>query len=281
MWDEQSRGKGLGFELDLAAAPRRIETDPARLRQVVFNLLSNALKFTQSGTIRLSADEIGDGAEEMLRIVVRDTGIGIPPEKLELIFESFRQADAGTTRQFGGTGLGLAICRNIARALGGDVTVESRVGEGSAFTLTVPLVRLDEPVPVAPSAPGDAALLIVDRNPISRSMLKTLFAARLPDVRVAGSIEEAQGIIASGWVSRVLVDEATAKADDDVAATIAALAGAPITLLWTNPDEADGARFAAMGVDQLVAKPIAGSALVETIVSSAVTVNQRIASNAA
>lgn len=281
LWEEQAQGKGLTFELDLSAAPHRIESDPARLRQIVFNLLSNAMKFTRTGGVRLSVD-VGEGARgEQLRITVRDTGIGIPADKLDLIFESFRQADAGTTRQFGGTGLGLAICRNIARALDGDVTVESRDGEGSCFTLTVPLVRVAEPEAVAAADTNDATLLIVDRNPISRAMLKTLFAARLPGVRVAGSVDEAGGIIAAGWVSRVLIDEMTARADGDVDAAIAAVAGVPVTLLWTAPTDADRAHFAAIGVDRLIAKPIAGNALVALVVSDDVTANQSIASNAA
>lgn len=282
LWSEQASDKGLTFELDLSAAPSRIESDPARLRQIAFNLLSNAFKFTKSGTVRLAADTIGTASNERLRITVSDTGIGIPPEKLDMIFESFRQADAGTTRQFGGTGLGLAICRNIARAMGGDVRVDSVVGEGATFTLTVPLVRLAE-ADAAPETSGEGAatLLIVDRNPISRSMVKTLFSVRFPDVRVAGSIEEGAKIIAAGWASRVLVDEATVRAEDDTQAAIRALSGAPITLLWTNPAEKDRAQFAAWGIDQVVAKPIAGSALVETVISAVVTSNQHIASDAA
>ena len=133
--------------LDCTAA--RIESDPARLRQIVFNLLSNALKFTQNGYIHVRSGVIQGADGELVTIEIRDTGIGIPPDKLDLIFESFRQADAGTTRQFGGTGLGLAICRNIARAMGGDVTVASVAGEGSTFTVAVPLVRVAEEQPLA------------------------------------------------------------------------------------------------------------------------------------
>lgn len=267
MWQEQAAARGLGFVLDTSAAPPCIESDPARLRQVVFNLLSNALKFTQSGDIYVSAGVTGAGADERLAIVVRDTGIGIPADKLELVFESFRQADAGTTRQFGGTGLGLSICRSIARAMDGDVTVESVPDEGSSFTLAVPLVRVAIEPPAAAAPSDDPMLLIVDRNPISRATLKTLFAPRFANLKLAGSIDEAAAIVAAGGVDRILTDEATVAAIGSAEEGAVALAGAPLSLLWANPDDAARARMAAAGVDQLIARPIAGTALVQAVVT--------------
>jgi signal transduction histidine kinase/CheY-like chemotaxis protein len=266
MWEEQARAKGLAFDIDVSAAPSRIESDPARLRQVVFNLLSNALKFTQTGSIHVSSEVVSGADGEQVAIIIRDTGIGVPTEKLELIFESFRQADAGTTRQFGGTGLGLAICRNIAHAMGGDVTVVSEEGQGSTFTFAVPLVRVAEEAPVAAESDA-AALLIVDKNPISRAMLKTLFTPRVAAVKVVGSIADAAAAIAQGGIDRVLTDELTIAMDGDALEGVGALAGAPLSLLWTNPDDNDRALFAAAGVDQLIAKPIAGAALVQEIVT--------------
>jgi CheY-like chemotaxis protein len=269
MWQDQAAAKGVEFELDVSEAPARIESDPARLRQIAFNLLSNALKFTQNGHIHVRSGVIQGADGEQVTIEIRDTGIGIPPDKLELIFESFRQADAGTTRQFGGTGLGLAICRNIARAMGGDVTVASIPGEGSTFTVVVPLVRVEEDEATAVEDEHGKALLILDKNPISRAMLKTLFAPRFPSLKVAGSIDEAAAIIEAGGVHRIVTDEATIAMDGDVDAGIARLTGAPVSLLWTNPDAADRTRLTTAGVDQLIAKPIAGAALVQTIVSVA------------
>jgi CheY-like chemotaxis protein len=216
---------------------------------------------------------------EQVTIEIRDTGIGIPPDKLELIFESFRQADAGTTRQFGGTGLGLAICRNIARAMGGDVTVASVPGEGSTFTVAVPLVRVEEDKAAAVENEHGKALLIVDKNPISRAMLKTLFAPRFSALIAVGSIDEAAETIEAGGVQRIVTDEATIAMDGDVEAAIGRLAGAPMSLLWTNPDMADRTRLTTAGVDQLIAKPIAGAALVQTIVS--VAQNEDVDSRAA
>lgn len=279
LWQEQAAAKGVEFELDVSEAPPLIESDPARLRQIAFNLLSNALKFTQNGHIHVRSGVIQGADGEQVIIEIRDTGIGIPPDKLELIFESFRQADAGTTRQFGGTGLGLAICRNIARAMDGDVTVASVPGEGSTFTVAVPLVRVEEQEAVAAKDEHGKALLIVDKNPISRAMLKTLFAPRFPSVKVAGSIDEAAAMLEEGGIQRVVTDEATIAMDGDVEAGIARLTGAPVSLLWTTPEAADRTRLTAAGVDQLIAKPIAGAALVQAIVS--VAQNEDVDSRAA
>jgi len=279
MWQDQAAAKGVEFELDVSEAPPRIESDPARLRQIAFNLLSNALKFTQNGHIHVRSGVIQGADGEQVTIEIRDTGIGIPPDKLELIFESFRQADAGTTRQFGGTGLGLAICRNIARAMGGDVTVASVPGEGSTFTVAVPLIRVEEDEAAAVEHEHGRALLIVDKNPISRAMLKTLFAQRFPSLIAAGSIDEAAEMIEAGGIQRIVTDEATIAMDGDVEAAIGRLAGVPVSLLWTNPDTDDRTRLTAAGVDQVIAKPIAGAALVQTIVS--VAQNEDVDSRAA
>src|SRR5262249_48872914 len=117
------------------AAPELIETDLTRLSQILKNLLSNALKFTEHGSVSL---EIG-AVNGNVRFAVRDTGIGIPTDQQGLIFEAFRQADGKSNRKFGGTGLGLWISRGLARRLGGALCVESAPGQGSTFTLTLPV----------------------------------------------------------------------------------------------------------------------------------------------
>ena len=269
LWEDQARAKGIAFALDIAGAPSLIEGDPARLRQIVFNLLSNALKFTREGSVTLSCRVVAADSGERLSIVVRDTGIGIPSDKLEMIFESFRQADAGTTRQFGGTGLGLAICRNIAHAMDGDVTVESEPGAGSAFALTLPLRRaLPAEQAAAERSPEErTVLLIVDRNPVTRAMLKSLFAARLKDVDATGSPTAASEAIVAGRVSRILIDDATLNAEDDPDARIAEMAAVPVSVLWSDPDDADRARLTALGVDQIIARPISAAQLVASVIS--------------
>jgi CheY-like chemotaxis protein/anti-sigma regulatory factor (Ser/Thr protein kinase) len=268
LWEEQARGRGLDFVLDVADAPAWISGDAARLRQILFNLLSNALKFTEHGTVALRVTHSGN----RLAIAVRDSGIGIPAAKQELIFESFKQADGGTTRRYGGTGLGLAICRNLARAMGGDILIDSRDGEGATFTLDMPLVRLAppaEPAPCSPDSDTPCGLLIVDRNPITRNMLKTVLESRAGTVRFAGSVDEAIAQIGDGNLSHVLIDEATIKAAGDVPAVLRRLRQKDEALhlaqLWTAPDAACRAALAQAGVDQVIAKPLAGAALAQAL----------------
>jgi signal transduction histidine kinase len=129
-----------GNVLDLKMAPHvpAVVGDSLRLRQCMFNLLSNASKFTSKGTITLDVDPIADNDKGWVRVRVSDTGIGMSPEQLARLFQSFSQADATIARQYGGTGLGLAITRKLCRLMGGDVTVESEHGRGSTFTMILP-----------------------------------------------------------------------------------------------------------------------------------------------
>ena len=129
-----AREKGLAFVVELATEPVWVETDPGKVHQIVLNLLSNAVKFTDAGEVALTLH--ASGGEAVLQ--VRDTGIGIAPENLERIWDAFSQVEQAPTRRVGGTGLGLSVTRNLARLLGGDVTVVSRMGIGSTFTLRLP-----------------------------------------------------------------------------------------------------------------------------------------------
>ena len=113
-----------------------VYSDRQKVKQIIVNLLSNALKFTHEGGIAITVDY--DESDRTAAVAVKDTGIGISPENHEKIFEDFRQVDDSPSRQYGGTGLGLAICRRLATALGGRITLESVMGVGSTFTLTIP-----------------------------------------------------------------------------------------------------------------------------------------------
>ncbi|UCG11940.1 MAG: response regulator [Deltaproteobacteria bacterium] len=132
----QEKGIALGFRAQ-STLPQRIETDPARLRQIIFNLVGNAIKFTEQGSVTVTCRFEKTSAESRLLIEISDTGIGIPQDKMKTIFDPFAQADNTVTRRFGGTGLGLSISRKFAQALGGEITVESVPGEGSTFRVTL------------------------------------------------------------------------------------------------------------------------------------------------
>jgi signal transduction histidine kinase/CheY-like chemotaxis protein len=156
----RAEAKGLSINLELRGPiPLTIQTDPTRLRQIVVNVVGNALKFTERGSIdvRVWTDR-GAPTGPQLVIEVADTGLGMTPEQLHVIFEPFVQADASTTRKYGGTGLGLTISRHLARQLGGDITVESTYGSGSTFTITVATGNLDD-------TPMVESLLVADMQP--------------------------------------------------------------------------------------------------------------------
>jgi signal transduction histidine kinase/CheY-like chemotaxis protein len=162
------------FEPNLGAG----RADITKVRQALFNLLSNAAKFTENGTITLAARRDSGEKGELLIFSVADTGIGIPPEKLESIFEEFAQAEDHTTRNYGGTGLGLSISRRFAQMMGGDISLESVVGEGSTFTLSVPVSVEAIADPEASSderaqlSVADHPVLIIDDNADSRDVLR-------------------------------------------------------------------------------------------------------------
>ncbi|HEY9014499.1 MAG TPA: response regulator, partial [Gemmatimonadales bacterium] len=157
--------KGLEFEVDLdPSLPPAMQTDTKRLQQVLKNLLSNAFKFTEKGGVSLRAEVASEGwnpeqellnaANTVVAFSVTDTGIGIPKEKHGVIFEAFQQGDGTTSRKYGGTGLGLSISRQITRLLGGEIRIESTPGQGSTFTLYLPLIYPTQPAETSPGVGG-------------------------------------------------------------------------------------------------------------------------------
>ncbi|WP_321477985.1 response regulator [uncultured Paludibaculum sp.] len=170
---ERARRKGLriGF-YPTPAVPPLVRGDPGRLRQVLLNLISNAVKFTEVGEIRVRADvPSGDGAATIIRFDVIDTGIGIPIGAQKSIFDAFTQADSSTTRRFGGTGLGLAICRRLVEAMGGEIGLSSQPGKGSNFWFAVPLAQVQTENETASEFSGKR-VLIVDEDEPERALLQ-------------------------------------------------------------------------------------------------------------
>ena len=178
----------LELQLETGPALGMVHTDIIKLRQCLFNLISNAAKFTENGRITLSAERFGRGGADWLRFRVADTGIGMTAEQLGRLFQRFAQADETTTRQFGGTGLGLALTRAFCRILGGDVTVDSRPGEGTTFTIELPVIMPEqaadaEEASTAESTPGTDLILVVDddaaqRDLLTRFLMREGFAVR-------------------------------------------------------------------------------------------------------
>jgi PAS domain S-box-containing protein len=215
-----AKGIALGVEVD-DALPDRLMGDPGRLRQVIINLLGNSIKFTHTGSVNLRARAFEGHAEAgsgkvMLHVSVKDTGIGIPGEKFEAIFESFTQADGSTTRQFGGSGLGLAIARQLVHLMGGSIWVESSVGAGSVFHFTVALDRAGaaperagrEPEGAGAGKPlvGAVRVLVVDDNEINRQLVSKILGRSGYICRAASSGEAALKALAEEDFHVVLLD---------------------------------------------------------------------------
>jgi PAS domain S-box-containing protein len=179
--------KGLALDCHVAdALPARVEGDGLRLRQIVLNLLGNAVKFTETGGVTLTAGVLHADGRGWMEVEVRDTGIGIAPERQAAVFDHFVQSDARVARSYGGTGLGLSISAQLARMMGGTLTLNSVPGQGSSFFLRVPLVALDapapapapEPVRAAPSVGSALRVLLAEDHEINQ-MLATAMLARL------------------------------------------------------------------------------------------------------
>jgi signal transduction histidine kinase len=133
------RERPIQFGVHMEPTIETIESDGQKLQQILVQLLTNALKFTERGKIELNLRRLHDGSEEFIEIAVADTGIGIKREDQEIIFEDFRQLDGSSTRQYGGTGLGLGLCKKLAAALGGEIRLSSEIGVGSVFSLRLPV----------------------------------------------------------------------------------------------------------------------------------------------
>jgi signal transduction histidine kinase len=274
--------KGIGFEVDYRwPIPEAIESDPIRLRQILINLLGNAIKFTESGRVLLALgmEDPGADARQGLAFEVTDTGIGIPAERLREIFEPFSQGDSSTTRRFGGTGLGLAVCDRLAKLLGGSIRVRSAPGAGSTFCLAVPAGSVEgaellrAPPPRAArgrgerSAPGAirlrARILLAEDGPDNRRLLTALLTRAGASVEVAenGRIAYEKALLSLGAgepFDLVLMDMQMPELDGYGATARLRAAGydAPIVALTAHAMEGERERCIAVGCDDFATKPV-------------------------
>lgn len=282
LWRAEAESKGLTIALDIDGAPTLIEEDEGRLRQIIFNLMSNAVKFTERGGVVLSGRADTAEVGEVLRIEVADTGIGIASDQLDIIFESFRQVDGGTSRKYGGTGLGLAICRDLARAMGGDVTVDSEPGIGSRFRLWLPLTRIAQPdderlvrtcEPVA--SLSAANLLLLDANPLSQRIIVNSLAAHCAKVSAAADPAHALEHVQTGQVHHLLIEAcALPSCETEAFVTLGRLAaathavGGRVSVLFAPTSGYSGERLRVSGADHVIAKPVSAAQLAAALAAS-------------
>jgi PAS domain S-box-containing protein len=270
--------KGLELAGRIAPdVPERLIGDAPRLRQVIVNLVGNAIKFTERGEVVASVEtEAREEGELTLRFLVTDTGIGIPREKLGMIFEAFTQADSSTTRQYGGTGLGLSISAQLVRMMGGQVSVESEPGCGSRFRFTARFGLPGRRVPRTPAMRTLRGLrvLVVDDNATNRRILEELLSQwRMKPKAVAGAREALAELERAARARRpyalVLLDGNMPGMDGfGLAAAIRRrprVARASVMMLTSSPRPDDRARCAELGISSYLMKPVKQSDLLDTL----------------
>jgi signal transduction histidine kinase/CheY-like chemotaxis protein len=273
-----AESRDLKFSLAIEDDARgRYRGDSTRVRQILYNLVSNAVKFTTHGEVRVAISAQPEG----FRIHVADTGVGIEPEALKRLFQKFEQADASTTRRFGGTGLGLAITRELTHLMGGQVRVWSEVGKGSVFTVDLPLPRAERSPAVTPDAvkserrPSEASaqrVLAAEDNEVNQLVLKTL----LGQIGIEATLVENGRLALEAWRREpwdlILMDIQMPEMDG-LAATAAireeerasGRARTPIVALTADALAHQTASYAARGMDGFVAKPIEAARLFEAL----------------
>ena len=270
---ESAEKKNLSLEFEHGAGPVWLRGDPTRLRQGLLNFTSNAIKFTDRGSIRVSAQlEDVDDDSVLVRFQVEDTGIGIAPEALARLFEPFRQADTSTTRKHGGTGLGLVITRHLARLMGGNAGASSEVGRGSVFWFTARLRRGQAPVTDdATGATHDPAatltqrhagarILLAEDEPISREIVIEFLRGAGLQVDAVADGREAVAMAQANDYALILMDMLMPELDG-LAATraIRALPGheaVPIVAMTANAFESDKRACLEAGMNNHLTKPV-------------------------
>jgi CheY-like chemotaxis protein/two-component sensor histidine kinase len=275
--------KGLDFAVDISPAlPTDFMLDEVRLRQILFNLVGNAVKFTDRGRIGVTAEVVSRADCTVdLRLSVSDTGIGIPPESKSTVFEAFRQHDALNTKKYGGTGLGLTITRRLVEMMGGRITLESEVDVGTCFTLTLPEIRVADPKTAAPSSNDEgrecelfspAVILVADDAPSNRKLLGAHFSGnRLGEISI---VEAADGTEAVRRAEETLPDlilmDVRMPGTDGIEATRRLkadprTAGIPIVLITASGMKTDRDKISDCGADGFLLKPVGRSRLLQEI----------------
>jgi signal transduction histidine kinase/CheY-like chemotaxis protein len=267
----------IGLRSEYGLGQTRFVGDPLRLRQILINLVDNAIKFTEHGEVVLAVAE-GPNGDGGVRLAVSDTGLGIPEEKRALIFQQFTQADSSTTRKHGGTGLGLAICRQLVSLMGGTIDVQSQVGRGSTFTVLLPLPAApaeDKPASPAKDTPTAAVpihvavrsrIILAEDNPVNQLVARRMLALMGFQVEVAESGEAVLRLLESGHFDLILMDCMMPQMDGyeatrEIRRRETGDSRIPIIAMTANAMEGDRERCLAAGMDDYVSKPVSRNAL--------------------
>ncbi len=273
---EPASAKGLRLVTDLDDLPEALLGDPVRIAQILYNLLSNAVKFTDRGEVRVLASTENGPSGPMLALTVRDTGIGIEAPVLERLFQPFEQADSSFTRRFGGTGLGLAISRRLAELMGGAIEVRSTSGQGSSFTLRLPLQATDRPaLSRREAAPGGTRrlaglhLLVAEDNSVNQLVLDELLRDEGAEVVLVGDGRQAVDRVAQSErpFDAVLMDVQMPVMDGLKAAALLGMThpGLPVIGQTAHALKEETDRCLAVGMMATVQKPIDLDLLVSTL----------------
>jgi two-component system, sensor histidine kinase len=273
---ESAASKGIGLALDVDdAIDGEYLADPIRLRQILFNLVGNAIKFTDAGEVRLALRRQSHAGElEVLRFEVIDTGIGIPEEARPRLFARFAQADSATTRHYGGTGLGLSICRSLVEAMGGQIDFDSEPGRGSRFWFTLPLARRaagPEPAAAPAARPlPPMKILVAEDNRTNQFLIENLLRRLGHAVTVVANGMAAVAAVGAHDFDLVLMDLQMPDMDGIAAtARVRSFPGGkgaiPIIALTAHAMESDRLDCLEAGMDDYVSKPIDQTLLAEAI----------------
>lgn len=278
--EAQLKGLEIGSEFDSKLA-KIYQGDPVRLKQVLVNLVGNALKFTHHGAINFRVGKIrNDGEISIVQFSICDTGIGIPADKLEYIFDSFAQADGSSSREFGGSGLGLAISKELVALMGGKIWVESVVGLGSSFHVSLPM-KIGEAAniktirPVSPrllQQKSQLKVLLAEDNPVNQQLVLRMLEKSGHRVTVANDGQEALTALKGEPFDLVLMDIQMPNLDGIETARLIRAGGEgidnpllPIIALTAHAMTGDRERFLAAGMDDYVSKPIHAAELFATM----------------
>ncbi len=281
----QAKDKGLSLAIEIGPeVPVWVTGDDRRLRQILMNLMGNAVKFTPAGkvTLRVGAEDCPEGVA--LTIAVEDTGIGIPEDKLDHVFERFSQADNAISRRYGGTGLGLSISRGLAQAMGGDISVTSQLGQGSCFTLRLTLAVASAPSldgvlsEATPQAPCDLSLLqglrllVAEDNRVNRLLISKFLAEAPVDLRFARNGAEAEELAQSHRPQVILMDMSMPEVNGLEATQRIRnldLAQPFIAALTANVDEVSRQACLDAGMDAFLSKPLSRQELLSLLLQFA------------